>query len=129
MRSGKIIARMGPGTLLAELVGPETAFQCVPSYFNPWIISSEISSVPSIAESCREGDKCLKNNRVICLVMLLTTTLWPATSVFVERGIVRSFALISPWYESISLALFTMRSCISVTQHGHKYDAVTEETT
>jgi len=31
----KIIARLGPGTLMAELVGPGTAFRCVPSYFNP----------------------------------------------------------------------------------------------
>ena len=33
----KIIARLGPGTLLAELRGPGTAFRCVPSYFNPWL--------------------------------------------------------------------------------------------
>jgi len=32
----KIIARLGPGTLMAELRGPGTAFRCVPSYFNPW---------------------------------------------------------------------------------------------
>ena len=32
----KIIACLGPGTLLAELRGPGTAFRCVPSYFNPW---------------------------------------------------------------------------------------------
>ena len=31
----KIVARLGPGTLMAELVGPGTAFRCVPSYFNP----------------------------------------------------------------------------------------------
>ena len=31
----KIVARLGPGTLMAELVGPGTAFWCVPSYFNP----------------------------------------------------------------------------------------------
>ena len=31
----KIVDRLGPGTLMAELVGPGTAFQCVPSYFNP----------------------------------------------------------------------------------------------
>ena len=33
----KIIARLGPGTLMAELRGPGTAFRCVPSYFNPCV--------------------------------------------------------------------------------------------
>ena len=30
-----IIVCLDPGTLMAELVGPGTAFRCVPSYFNP----------------------------------------------------------------------------------------------
>ena len=37
-----IIACLGPGTLMAELVGPGTAFQCVPSYFNPWLLCASI---------------------------------------------------------------------------------------
>ena len=33
----KIIALLGPGTLLAKFTGPGTAFRCVPSYFNSWL--------------------------------------------------------------------------------------------
>ena len=33
----RIIACLGPGTLMAELLGPGTAFRCVPSYFNPCV--------------------------------------------------------------------------------------------
>jgi len=38
----KIIALLGPGTLLAKFTGPGTAFRCVPSYFNPWAYSRPI---------------------------------------------------------------------------------------
>ena len=56
----RIIACLGPGTLMAELMGPGTAFRCVPSYLNePWIyFTTRLFKSISLAVSAALTELC-----------------------------------------------------------------------